>query len=97
MRASNYNEYLVSELGINESIPEMILSLYPDYSLNDGQDKMSYEFKFLKCDESDFDDYYNFDEEHVTIDQDEMDEKTQEAYDDLWCEYMAFKNYGIKY
>ena len=77
----------------------MILSVYPDYSLNDGQDKMSYEFKFLKCDESDFDDfilYYN-DAEHKPIEQDELDEKIQEAYDDLWCEYMAFKNFGIKY
>ena len=78
-------EYFVSELGLDvESIPEMILSLYPEYSLNEGQDKMSYDFKYLKCDESDFDDFQN----------PEMDEKTQQAYDDLWWEYIDFLKYG---
>ena len=78
-------EYLVSELGLDvESIPEMILSLYPEYSLNEEQDKMSYDFKYLKCDESYFDDFQN----------PEMDEKTQQAYDDLWWEYIDFLKYG---
>lgn len=108
-------KYLVEDLNItpDESITvaQIISQEFPDYSLSDGQEKLSYEFVFEKkvFTEEDFtgqDFYYLVDDEfneeqepvekeEVPIQEDEdIDQKTKEAYDNLWDEYMYFLEFG---
>ena len=117
-------KYLVEDLNItpDESITvaQIISQEFPNYSLSDGQEKLSYEFVFKKKvfteedfyyleddefnEEQDFyyleDDEFNgeqepVEKEEVPIQEDEdIDQKTKEAYDDLWEDYMNFLEFG---